>query len=52
VVKLQIQKDTMIKLLSDLADLEVRLSCGSTERIQLGALVGSFQLARNIESDR
>jgi len=52
VVKLQIHGDTMIRLLSDLAELEVRLSYGATERIQLGSLVGSFQLVRNIEADR
>jgi replication factor C subunit 3/5 len=41
------QEIIMIDLLDQMACLEVNLSGGSSERLQLGALVGAFQIARN-----
>eukprot|EP01121_Diplochlamys_sp_Union-15-3_P006426 TRINITY_DN16916_c0_g1_i1.p1 TRINITY_DN16916_c0_g1~~TRINITY_DN16916_c0_g1_i1.p1 ORF type:complete len:117 (+),score=22.98 TRINITY_DN16916_c0_g1_i1:61-411(+) len=40
------QPDVLINLYIALADIEYRLASGASEKIQLGSLVGAFQLAR------
>lgn len=40
-------EDVLVDLIDNMAKLEVNLSGGCSERIQLGALVASFQVARN-----
>ncbi len=49
VLRLDVGKNEliMVELLDHMANLEVNLSGGSSERLQLGALVGAFQIARN-----
>lgn len=38
----------MNALIVKLADIEVRLAAGCSEKPQLAALIGGFQLARNM----
>lgn len=45
-MKLKIPPKMMMFLLEKLAEIEVRLSSGSSEKLNLGALVGAFQLVR------
>jgi len=44
--RLELHQDVFINLLVTLADVEYRLATGGSEKVQLGALVGAFQLAR------
>jgi len=37
-----------VHLLENLADLEYRMNGGATEKVQLGAMVGCFEVARSI----
>ena len=48
---LQLPKNARIYLLSELADLEHRLSQVMDDRLQLGALVGVFAIARDMMKD-
>eukprot|EP01111_Echinosteliopsis_oligospora_P019072 TRINITY_DN9036_c0_g1_i1.p1 TRINITY_DN9036_c0_g1~~TRINITY_DN9036_c0_g1_i1.p1 ORF type:complete len:382 (-),score=101.21 TRINITY_DN9036_c0_g1_i1:24-1169(-) len=49
VVMLEISPKSIMQLLKDLAEVEYRLMSAATEKVQLGCLVGSFQVARNYE---
>ncbi|CAM0137894.1 Subunit of heteropentameric Replication factor C (RF-C) [Umbelopsis sp. WA50703] len=37
-----------VYLLSAVSDIEYRLACGATEKVQLGALIGTFKMATDI----
>jgi len=44
---MELHDDVLIDLYSKLADIEYRLSKGASDKVQLGAVVGAFQVARN-----
>lgn len=44
--RLGLPPDVLVQLVSDMADVEHRLAYGTSERLQLGALVASFVNAR------
>eukprot|EP00884_Botryococcus_braunii_P012428 jgi/Botrbrau1/21186/Bobra.0061s0077.1 len=46
VLRLGLPSDVLVKLVSDLADVEFRLAYGTSERLQLGSLVAAFVEAR------
>lgn len=50
VVRLGLSAETTMRLLVQLADMEARLLQAASERIQLSALVGAFQLVRDAET--
>ncbi|KAM9980243.1 hypothetical protein ACTFIZ_006487 [Dictyostelium cf. discoideum] len=49
VVQIDLDNVILCKLLSHLSDIEYNLSIGSSEKLQLGSLVGCFQLSRDDE---
>jgi len=44
---IDLHDEVLIDLYSKLAEIEYRLTKGSSDKIQLGALVAAFQMARN-----
>lgn len=46
VIRMQLSAEIRIDVLDKLAEMEYRLSTGTSEKINLGALVGTFQRAR------
>jgi len=48
--KIDFQREIRIHLLVKMADIEYRLANGATEKLQLSALISSFQKARQVES--
>ncbi|KAG6784143.1 hypothetical protein POTOM_009828 [Populus tomentosa] len=47
VFKIKMQSDIRVPLISDLADIEYRLSFGCNDKLQLGSLIASFTRARS-----
>ncbi|CAO3674163.1 unnamed protein product [Umbelopsis ramanniana] len=45
---LEVPTHATVYLLAAVADIEYRLSCGATEKVQLGALIGTFKMATDI----
>ena len=41
-------KEVKIEILEKFAEIEMQLSGGGSEKVQLAALVGAFQCARNV----
>lgn len=48
VLRIKVNQDVKMFLVEKMADIEYKLSFGTTEKIQLSALVGAFQLARAV----
>ena len=48
VLQVQMPSKAMIFLLDKLSDIEHHLSYGASEKLQLGSLVGAFQIAKEI----
>jgi replication factor C subunit 3/5 len=46
VTRVKMDNDTLIALVSRLSDIEYRVAFGTSEKIQLSAMVGAFQIAR------
>jgi replication factor C subunit 3/5 len=47
VTRVKMANETLIGLVTRLADVEHRLSVGTSEKIQLSAMIGAFQIARD-----
>lgn len=45
--RIELPSDTLIELLIKLSDIEYRLSAGTSEKLQLSALISAFHIARN-----
>jgi replication factor C subunit 3/5 len=46
VLKLKISEEVQMFLLEKMADIEYALSVGTSEKLQLSALIGAFQIAK------
>ncbi|KAF2074472.1 hypothetical protein CYY_004217 [Polysphondylium violaceum] len=46
-VQVDLDNKTMCRILKDLSDVEYNLATGANEKLQLGFLIGSFQLVRD-----
>lgn len=46
-LKLDLPTDLKIFLFNKFSEIEYRLSCGSSDKINLGSIIGAFQLIRD-----
>lgn len=52
VLKLKFPEDVKIYLCEQLAEIEYRLSIGTSEKIQLSSLIGCFQLVKEAVANK